>query len=486
MRIKHKFIGSLIISMWSIAPALAQDAEKAIEHAASAYAVDILQRANTIRLESDRRLPFESHDYTADFHDLAQQRFHVVLDIENQKGSHEFLTQIAQTFYHGRTLGVNGKSTFIAYGPDTYQDQGEIDFFVQFGSTFRGSDVLLAIWMNNQKSEAKHLGEAMWLGDQHDIVEVSFPNSPPLKIFIRSRDGAITKMERDVAEGRRVFYTFSNHEKDGAGIIAREHSFYIEDERIYFSFNNAIALNDPQDEQAFKLDKDLEIERTRTDQSEMSVRNIGTGEGSQQSVHQVGQGENCTTFMVMGDGIIGFGMGVSFGERLEAYRTQTGINLPLRYVVASDHHDEDIGGAADATEAGATLLITNHTAAKLRNGQVDHVIEIVNEMRRIEDLTILPLATDHAASTLVAYHETQKFVMQTGHYYSSFIEGPSYARQTAVTLYEALPRTIRDEAEAIISGQDMKPEKWSDFVSAIKQHKYVRCHRNRPICGGRT
>ena len=120
---------------------------------------------------------------------------------------------------------------------------------------------------------------------------------------------------------------------------------------------------------------------------------------------------------------------------------------------------------------------------KLRGGEVDHALDVVTDEKTIEGLTILPLATDHAATTLVAYHKAHKIVIQTGHYYSSFIDGPSYARRTAVTLYEALPRKIRDEAKTILSGQDLKPEKWTDFVSAIEEHVYIRCHRNRPICG---
>ncbi|MEM7282538.1 MAG: hypothetical protein AAF438_13020, partial [Pseudomonadota bacterium] len=277
--------------------------------------------------------------------------------------------------------------------------------------------------------------------------------------------------------------TFYSHEKSDSGLIAREHSFYVEAERVYFAFNNRMVLDDAHDKKAFELDDNIALEPVRTDQTEMAVRSVGISDDPKRSIHQVGQGENCTTFMVMGDAVIGFGMSEGLGERLETYRNQKKINLPLRYVIASDHHDEDIGGAADATQAGATLLVTVHTAAKLRETQSNHDLDVVDEPRTIGDLTILPLATDHAASILTAYHKTQKIVMQTGHYYSSFIEGPSYARQTAVTFYEALPSAIRAEAQAIISGQDMKLEKWSDFVSAVDKHEPVWCHRNRPICG---
>ena len=112
---------------------------------------------------------------------LPGQRFHIILDVEGQRGSHEFLTRISRTTWHGRTFFADGKAININYGPDTYQEQSEADFFVEFGGAFRSSDVLLALWMHRNKSEARYLGEAVWLGDVHDIVEVDFPRFATLE-----------------------------------------------------------------------------------------------------------------------------------------------------------------------------------------------------------------------------------------------------------------------------------------------------------------
>ena len=479
-------LGGVAMSLCLGAPlapsAFAQDLQSAKDRASKAYAADKLLKARTIRLESHVRRPFESHDYTADFHDLSRQVFHTVLDIDNEQGSHEFVTDITGTSYHGRNFVKDGQSTFIAYGPDSYQDNGEIDFFIAFGSTIRASDVALAFWINRPDTETRYLGEAMWRGSQHDVIEADFPSSPPLRIFVRREDGAITKMERTLPDDRTVYYTFQSHRTRGGVLIAREHSFYIEDEPVYFSFDRDIAVNDRRDRRAFELDPGIKLEAERTDQSEMVVLALGRTDVPGQRVHQVGQGENCTTFMVVNDGIIGFGMGAGFKERLDAYRQETGITLPLQYVIAADHHDEDIGGAAEASEAGATLWVTDQTAKKMRGGDNSYNLEVIDAAKNIGDLMILTLATDHAATTLAAYHKSQNFVMQTGHYYSSFIDGPSYARRTAVSFYEALPAFIRDAAPTVLSGQDMKAEQWPDFMSAINAHEDIRCHNNRPIC----
>lgn len=484
MDVKRQLFGSLFTALCTALPAFGQDLQSTTDKVKTAYSVDKLKRAKTIRIESDRRFPFDSHEYSADFPDFSRQRFHYVLDIDSQRGSHEYLTEISRTYYHGRSFFVDGTSIHQDYGPNTYQDHGESDFFTQFGSVFRSSDTLLALWIANSESNARHIGETMWLGYATDLIEVDFPNSPSLRIFVRQKDGAITKMERTLPDGQELFYTFQNHEKSGGVLTAREHSFYLGDERVYFSFNRNIDLNDRHDRRAFQLDKNMMPDPERTDQSEMAILLVGTDDDPDQSVHQICQGQNCTTFMPIGESLIGFGLGTGLAERLEFYRQKTGTQLPLNYVIVADHHDEDIGGAQDATEAGAILWVTADTAKKMQNVTDEHTLEIISDEITFGNLRIMPVATDHATSVLVAYHAQQNLFMQTGHYFSSFVDGPSYVRQTGMSLYEAMPEDIRAEGPLMISGQNIKAETWSDFMSAIEKYEEIRCHRNRPICKG--
>lgn len=483
MRKTISLIASLTAGLCLVEAAQAQTAEAALERVAQAYNVEALNSADTLRLESEYRLPFEAHDYSVDFHDLAHQRFHIILDLEGQRGSHEFVTEIAGTSYHGRHLVKDGGETFISYGPDTYTETVESDFLTRFGGTFRSSDVLLAQWLTRDDQDVRYVREATWLGRAHDVVEVDYPNSPPLQIYVRQQDGAITKAERAVSDDQTVFYTFRKHQKQDGIMIAREHSLFVNQESVYLGFNRAIMLDDQNDLTAFDLDPGLELEAERTDQSEMSVRVVGPSDHPAQTVYQVCQGEGCTTFMSVDGELIGFGMSSGLADRLQAYQLHTRSNQPLRYIIAADHHDEDIGGASDATAQGATLLVSDQTARKLQAMDEAHDLEIVSAERNIGDLTVQALSTDHTVSALIAFHETQGLLMQTGHYYSSFVDRPSYARRTATSLYEALPERIKDNATAILSGQDLKAETWADFVSAIEAYDGVGCHHNRRICG---
>lgn len=482
MRILNTLFGSLALSVCVFATAQAQDVEQTIVRVADAYNVEALGRAETIRLESEYRLPFESHDYGVDFHDLAHQRFQIILDHNNRRGSHEFVTDIAGTSYHGRHLLKDGAETFISYGPNTYTDSVESEFFTRFGGTFRASDVLLAYWMTQEDGEVSHVREAIWLGRPHDIVEVDYPSSPPLHVFVRKSDGAITKMERRISDEQTVFYTFRNHQMQNGVFIAREHSLFVGDRSIYFGFNRTLTINDPADRAAFELDPYLEPEPQRTDQTEMTVRLVGGTKQAPDAVYQVCQGEGCTTFMNQNGDVLGYGMSSGFADRLAAYRARTGTENDLRFVIAADHHDEDISGASEAAELGATLLVSDQTARKFESLGAEYDVEIISNPREVGDVTLYSTSTDHTAWALIAFHEPHGLLIQTGHYYSSFVDGPSYARRTAVSLYESLPVVIKDKAVAILSGQDLKPEKWSDFVAAVEAFEPIRCHHNRSIC----
>ena len=482
MRIINTLFGSLALSVCVHATAQAQDVEQTLARVTNAYNVETLDLAETIRLESDYRLPFESHDYSVDFHDLAHQKFQIILDYHNQRGSHEFVTDIAGTRYHGRHLLLDGTETFISYGPDTYTDSVESEFFTRFGGTFRASDVLLAHWLTRVDREVSHVREAIWLGHPHDVIEVDYPSSPPLHVFVRKSDGAITKMERRVSDEQSVFYTFRNHQTQDGVLIAREHSLFLGDRSIYFGFNRTLTLNDPADRAAFELDPYLEPEPQRTDQTDMTVRLVGGSESAADAVYQVCQGEGCTTFMNQDGNVLGYGMSSGFADRLVAYRAQSGTNDDLRFVIAADHHDEDISGASEAAELGATLLVSDQTARKFQSLSAEYDVEIISTPRKVGDVMLYSVSTDHTMSALIAFHETHGLLMQTGHYYSSFVDGPSYARRTAVSLYESLPVGIQDKAVAILSGQDLKPEIWSDFVAAVEAYEPIRCHHNRSIC----
>ena len=232
------------------------------------------------------------------------------------------------------------------------------------------------------------------------------------------------------------------------------------------------------------LEKDIVEEPERVDETEMSVSQIGiNADPARLLTHHVGRDEFYTTFMKTGNFVTAFGAKAGYADRLKAYREETGITLPVRYVIVPDHHEEQTAGAAEAVAAGAILLTSKDGATVLSEMiEGDGKIETVETERNISGLRIFPMSTDHARSVLAAYFEPQKAALQSSHYASHYADAPFYAKYVGVSLYNAYPQDVKDDALILISAESKKPETWQDFKNAVANHKPIRCHRNRDIC----
>ncbi|MEP4050747.1 MAG: hypothetical protein ABJN22_00735 [Litorimonas sp.] len=465
-------------------PASAQDSQTAIERVRNTYNVDRLEKAKTIRLQHDYNRLYDSHDFEPDFHQYSFRRHLYVIDLPNQRGSTEFLTRISNSNYHGRSFLKDGTLFDMDYPHGLYRDNGEADFMEQYGIVFRESDTLLAILLSRSIETARYQGERMWLGQMHDLVEIDLPSSPPLRIFVCRKDGAITKMERDVSEDLTVYYTYRRHKKQDGSFIAQEASVYAEGDRIYFSYNRNIDINNRRDPKVFEIDKGILEEPTRVDQSELSVESLNQNPDSMAPlVYHVGQGESYTTFMQTGDSITGFGGKAGFADRLKAYRDETGISTPLGYVVIPSHHAEEIAGGSEAAAEGATLLTTEFGLSTLAEVvDEDTKIEVIETEKDIDGLKIFAASTDLSSQILAGFFAPQKAALQSSHYASPYVDSGFYAKYTGVTLYNSFSDEIKNSASVLISTESKKPEAWSDFAEAVENHNPVPCQRNHPIC----
>jgi len=455
--------------------------DQIVDQVSAAYKVDQLNQASTIRVEDERRIEFPDHEYGPDFHDLSVQRQHHILDFDNQSASSEYLTSISSSNWHGRSILKDGKSRFILYAPQFIQDQVEQDFAVEYGRVIRSSGALLARELVNAKDTAQYSGEEMWLGKLHNKLTFEMANSPPLTIFIRKETGHISYMVRTVGENTKVSYTFDQYKLQDGIPVAREHSFYADGERLFFSFDRKLAINDQRDKSAFEVDAGIIPEPERVDQSSMTVENI-TG-----NIHHVGQDENYSTFFSTNNGVIAFGMASGFRDRLKAYREQTSITLPLTHAVISDHHRGKMAGAGDAADEGAILLTTQDAAARVKamlaENNSEGRVEAVEKRSDFGDLTILNIATAHASSNLVVFHAPSRTFVQTGHFNNPYKSEAGFADYTAVSLSEALvPYALTPET--ILSAESRKADNWVAFKNAVKNYNSAACHYSRAICVG--
>lgn len=453
----------------------------AIDKIKAAYRIETLKNAQTIRLEEDVRLEYPDHEYGADFHELSNQRRHHIIDFRNERGSSEYLTKIAGTYYHGRSIFAGGNSRFIIYASNIVQDNGASDFIAEYGGTIRSSDVMLAMWLDKAAATARHEGVEMWLGKLHDKVTFDFAGSPPLTVLIQQDTGYISKMTRVMGEATLVSYTFSNHALQNGIPIAREYSFYIGSERVLYSFDRRIVVDDQNDESAFQVEPDIRPEPARMDQSTLTAEQISS------DVFQVGQDEAYTSFVRTRDGLVAYGVQAGFAERLAAYRTAFSDESPLAFAVIPNHHGLRWGGVSEALEAGAALLVTEDAAARVRSAIGDQTadtrMEIITGTKAIGAVYLYSLATSIASQNLVAYHTGDDVLMQVAHYSAPFVDTPVWGDLGATTLRDALERLTIAPAQ-ILSSEGRRADSWDNFRAAADSFAETPCFRERRICSG--
>lgn len=473
---------SLALLIFPIAAVLAEPSarlEQIIQRVHHTYAVERLQKAQTIRFEEDLRMEYESHDYGPEFHDLARQRRFAVLDLANQRGSVEYFTIIGSESYHGRMIFDGERARFIDYGSSMFEDQGDSDFATEFGGMVRASDVLLALQLVAAKDSAKHLGSAMWLGREHDLISIDYPNSPPLTLYVEPASGVIAKMTRRLPDDMVISYTFDDHKTLDGLTFAREKSVYTGRERLYFAFNRPLLLDQAADRSAFSLDDGVVAEPERLAQDAMTVEAVS------KRAHHVGMADAYSTFVQTDEGLIAAGMEAGFAERLQAYREHTDATQALRYAIVTDHHHGEMSGVIDADLAGATLLVTAASEARLAELLADTEsapeVEIVSKSRTVGGLQIHSVATAHAAQVLIAYDPVAGFVFQSGHYISPYADQRFFTGSMGVTLADAIAG-LKLEPKMLVSSGSRRIESWSDFRTAVDEYDATPCRRGRPIC----
>lgn len=454
-----------------------------LEKVEDVYNTDKLRDARTIRLMEDRRMPFASHDYGTDFHDVTRQRRFTVVDPKGQRGTKEYQTAIQNNFWHGRSIDKDGKRLFIDYFSGQYEDQGEYDFYTEYGTTVRNYDVMMALNLIENSEDASIEDNVIWLGTPHTIVRLKDARSVDQLLYIDSESGFITRMDRIASPEITIHYSYDNHHIQDGITIAGENTVFRNEEPLFFNMNRQIEINARADKRAFEIDRGIVLEPTRLDQSEMTVEPIG----NMGAVVHVGVEEQYSTFFKTDQGLLIFGSYSGLGNRIQAYRDETGDSSPIRFVVVPDHHDADVAGVADAVAAGATILTTVDARDRVINAAGSEMspdqVQTVSDEFVFGNVNVISSPTSHASQVLFAYNTENRVFAQSEHYYMPYEEEEYYVRETGVDMLAVIEAKGLD-INFITASHNRKVEGWSDFLKAVEKYNPTPCMNNRPLCRG--
>ena len=441
------------------------------------YGGQKFETMKSLTLKSDLRFEWIGQGQDTGYLDLPPMRKIHEIDFKNGWGSEESWAiggDITE-----RVLTTDAGQYTINYITKTYGLDGDADYYAHFGSEIRASDTLLARELLKQKDSAKHLGQKMYRGAIHDIIQFDMPGtSIAPELWVNSETGHISKMERPIPDVYNIYYVFGNFQTSGGVTYADDFALYVDDTLIEYAKWRSLSVNRVR-RNIFNLDKGMRQEPARVDGSEMSAENMGG------NIYHTGQNGAYTVFYDTGDSVTAVGAYGGLTERFDAYKGAAGIDKPLGTVVATHFHQDHVDGAVDALALGAKLLAPETARANIRRSAEQDLSD--SQFSPITSDTQLPGAeiklidTVHSPDYALVYFPGAKTVFQADHYNSVYMEGGSPVWRHATELRDAIIKAGW-EVDYVLSAHSKKPESWADFSAAVAAYTPGPCASKRKIC----
>lgn len=472
-------VSALIVTLLAPSSSHAGDVEDAlISKVVEAYGGADLTEAKSFSFTYDVRVGLPGQGYTPDYTDYNTERQILILDPKNQQGLTEnWSNHRGAIFLNSNIINEDGGYS-VNYRTGTYEANPEMDYYRTFGGFIRGHDTLLAYELNARADTATHVGSSNYLGRPHDEISFDFPSSPPLHLFVDKATGYISKMNRTVGE-IKVEYTFDNHKKKNGIVYADDYIFFNQGSPAIIVAERNMSINKAS-RRDFKLNSSLtEAPAQYIPQEGMYVKALS------ETLHYVGQNGAHSVFLNAGDHIVAVGGYGGFADRFEAYKDETKSDKPLKYLVATHHHQDHIQGVPDAYELGATILVPPLAQEAIKEeigGNVDEarIVDITQD-QKMGEMMIHLAPTTHAAQNAFIYFPTIKAALSADHYGNNAVEGASPAFFNALSLHKVLDGLDWD-IETLLDIHAQKPTNWQDFDAAVKAYDPSPCPSNRKIC----
>ncbi|MBT4520995.1 MAG: hypothetical protein HOC23_13420 [Halieaceae bacterium] len=488
-QLKHLF-AVLVVSTIAIA-ANAQDtpAQKnevlstLIDKVVNAYGGDALTGMKNYRISELYISPASGQSHTPTLDNIGSVGQLLVRDIEGDRLYFENWFRGRSGIFSNATI-INGDTAAdFNLLAGTYGDAANDDPYAVAGGTMRTTDTLLALELHKARDEAKYLGSADYMNRSHDKVQIPFPQSPDLTLYIDGKTHLISRMTRDNPQIGLLDYVFSGHVSKNGITRATGSSFFLAGRPNLIGSRREITFNQDLSDSSFELPAELQKEGERLDTSEMIANRLSD------KIYHVGQGNGFSVFIDTGNGIVAAGGYPGLRQRLARFREETGSYQPLVYQVVTHHHQDHLGGLGEAIEMGARLVtvgdnidvIKASTRRELEPGRfllVGNRVTLGSGSNRVE---VYEVATLHAASYLVVYVPGSRTLFIADHFGSPYAEGIPTANRNTVSLHAAL-EPLDLNYNKIITAHGGRVFSARDFNKSVADFDESACPADKQLC----
>lgn len=404
-------------------------------------------------------------------------------DIINNKVAYDSWNEGRGGGNQGATI-VNGETAYaVNFAAGTYGDANSADPYAIAGGTMRTSDTILVRELHKAKDNASLLADEKYMNRLHHILEVPFPLSPDLKLYIDAETFKVSRMLRVNPQLGNLDYVFSDYKTHNDISYASSTVFSIAGQPNLISLSRELSFNIEMPENLFNLPEGMKEEAERIDTSEMLATKISDG------VFHVGQNGGFSLFIDTSVGTIGVGGYPGLPDRLERYRKESDRFQPLSYQVVTHHHADHLGAVAEAASLGARLVTVSENVQTImdsNNGALEDRDFLSISGRATFGLgksrvEVYEVSTSHSASFLVTYVPAAKTVFIADHFGSPFASGTPMAGQGTVDMLAAL-EALDVDVRKIATAHNARIFSLEDMKKSVAAFKPNTCDGGRPAC----
>lgn len=463
-------------------PDAAAKVQELIGEIVTAYGGDSLTNLTSFHLEDRVLSTTIGQGRTPDLLEL--NRIHQVLkvDISNSRTSYE-------SWANGRggdsvtgTLSDGETAQNLNYQTNSYGAASSADPYTFAGGFMRTTDAILVYEMQKVSDKVTLIGEADYMNRTHLKVSMPFPQSPDLTLFVDKETKLISKMQRVTGFGNLDYIYRDHHKRDGI-VSAGRFEFYVKGEPNLISVAHTARFNQQFSDEDFALPDGMREEGERVDASQMMVNKITD------QVYHVGQNGGFSLFVDTGNGIVSAGGYPGLQTRFDRFREESSNFQPLAYQIVTHHHNDHIGGLAEATALGAKLVTVDENVETIKNGVIpapeDWQLMTVGARAVFgqgkDRVEVFNVSTTHSKDYLLVYVPAAKTVFMADHLGSPYKTGIPVGNLNTVTMFEAIEALDLD-VKKIATAHNGRIFTYKEMQASVKGFVAFSCEGKRAVC----
>lgn len=473
-----RIIVFLLLTIYLSGTAWAQfPSEEARSKVIEAYGGKKLETLKSVSIQSDRRLAYPNTDYTPEFNEFVEDRYHFQIDLLNRMASTERHVAQNGNVFHDQVMTTDQGLAHLNYPLNRVSYRDDFSFYDEFGTVFRISDTLLAYAIAKHADRIKPVGLRTYRGKDLYLLEIKLPETEqPLIVSIEKETGKIIQLDRAVGS-RKIIYLYRDHTKTSGILYARENQVFLDGELFDFETNRKMMVNRVR-KSAFKIPTGFN-DYTAPDSVKIEVIKIS------ETVYHVGSGISYSTFILTNEGVIAWGLNDGLKTRFEALQVEVPTANRITKAIVSHHHEMRRSGISDAIEMGAEIYAPENTRDQFEglSSSSPRKVTTLQSGDTIGPLTLYEVETAHTISMFVAYLPSEKLMLEEDHYRPVFEGRPGHIFGASVSLVKAINELGLD-IDYLLSGHGSKEETWAELLDVALTQKDNTCIRNRAICKG--